>query len=83
MCSPTHCTNTITVIGRIKTRAHDCRKYKFKLNVGEDIWTVRFDDWMFLQADGVLLNKATAYRWGINPLPPDTRKALVGSGRAG
>lgn len=40
-------------------------KYKFKLNVGEDIWTVRFDDWMFLQADGVLLNKATAYRWGV------------------
>jgi len=39
--------------------------YKFKLKVGNDIWKVKFDDWMFLQADGVLLNKATVYRWGF------------------
>lgn len=39
--------------------------YKFNLKVGDDIWKVKFDDWMFLQADGVLLNKATVYRWGI------------------
>ncbi|MGO1120704.1 DUF3833 domain-containing protein [Rhodovibrionaceae bacterium A322] len=40
-------------------------KYKFKLKVGDGIWNVRFDDWMFLQPDGVLLNKATVYRWGF------------------
>ena len=39
--------------------------YKFKLNVGEEVWDVKFDDWMFLQPDGVLLNKATVYRWGF------------------
>ena len=40
-------------------------KYKFKLKVGDGIWNVRFDDWMFLQPDGVLLNKARVYRWGF------------------
>ena len=40
-------------------------EYKFNLDVGEDRWKVRFDDWMFLQPNGVLLNKATVYRWGI------------------
>lgn len=40
-------------------------QYKFKLNVGDDVWDVKFDDWMFLQRDGVLLNKAIVYRWGI------------------
>ena len=39
--------------------------YKFKLKVGDDIWDVKFDDWMFLQPDQVLLNKATVYRWGF------------------
>lgn len=39
--------------------------YKFRLNVGDDIWKVKFDDWMVLQPNGVLLNKATVYRWGI------------------
>ena len=39
--------------------------YKFKLNVGDEAWDVKFDDWMFLQPDGVLLNKATVYRWGF------------------
>ena len=40
-------------------------KYKFKLKVGDDVWNVKFDDWMFLQPDGTLLNKATVYRWGL------------------
>ena len=39
--------------------------YKFKLNVGDEVWNVKFDDWMFLQPDGVLLNKATVCRWGF------------------
>lgn len=40
-------------------------EYKFNLNVGDGVWKVKFDDWMFLQKDGVLLNKATVYRWGF------------------
>ena len=40
-------------------------EYDFNLKVGDDTWKVHFDDWMFLQSDGVLLNKATVTRWGI------------------
>ena len=25
-----------------------------------------FNDWMFLQADGVLINRADVSRWGLN-----------------
>lgn len=39
--------------------------YDFNLKVGDDYWAVRFDDWMFLQPDGTMLNKATVTRWGI------------------
>lgn len=40
-------------------------KYDFNLKVGDDFWKVKFDDWMFLQPDGTLLNIATITRWGI------------------
>ncbi|WP_308910312.1 DUF3833 domain-containing protein [Pseudokordiimonas caeni] len=40
-------------------------QYDFNLKVGDDIWKVSFDDWMFLQPDGTLLNKATVTRWGF------------------
>jgi hypothetical protein len=40
-------------------------KYDFNLKVGDGYWQVKFDDWMFLQPDGVLLNKATVTRWGF------------------
>ena len=40
-------------------------KYDFNLQVGDSKWKVHFDDWMFLQSNGVLLNKATVSRWGI------------------
>jgi hypothetical protein len=39
--------------------------YDFNLKVGDSIWKVHFDDWMFLQPNGVLLNKATVSRWGL------------------
>jgi hypothetical protein len=39
--------------------------YGFNLKVGDDYWKVKFDDWMFMQANGVLLNKATVTRWGF------------------
>ncbi len=40
-------------------------RYDFNLDVDGDTWKVHFDDWMFLQKDGVLLNKATVTRWGF------------------
>ncbi|HJP04960.1 MAG: DUF3833 domain-containing protein [Gammaproteobacteria bacterium] len=40
-------------------------KYKFNLKVGDGFWKVKFDDWIFLQPDGTLLNVATITRWGI------------------
>jgi len=40
-------------------------KYVFNLKVGDDYWKVRFDDWMFLQPGGVVLNKASVTRWGF------------------
>jgi hypothetical protein len=39
--------------------------YDFNLKVDDSYWKVKFDDWMILQPDGVLLNKATVTRWGI------------------
>jgi hypothetical protein len=39
--------------------------YDMNLKVDNDTWKVSFDDWMFLQPDGVLLNRAVVRRWGI------------------
>jgi hypothetical protein len=46
-------------------------RYRMKLKTGTakdgtpKYWTVAFDDWLFLQSDGVLLNRATISRWGF------------------
>jgi hypothetical protein len=40
--------------------------YDFDLKVGDDKWRVRFDDWMYLQPDGVMLNKAEVSKWGFH-----------------
>ncbi|MEO0411963.1 MAG: DUF3833 domain-containing protein [Pseudomonadota bacterium] len=40
--------------------------YKMNLKVGDDTWKVGFDDWMILQPDGVLLNRAYITRWGFD-----------------
>ena len=40
-------------------------RYKFDLKVGDRTWTVTFDDWLFLQSDGVLINRATVTKFGI------------------
>lgn len=40
-------------------------RYTLDLKVGEGTWRVQFDDWMFLQPDGVLLNRARVSKWGI------------------
>lgn len=40
-------------------------QYQMKLKVKDDFWHVNFDDWMFLQSDGVLLNRAVVTKWGL------------------
>jgi len=40
-------------------------QYDMNLKVGERTWRVRFDDWMFLQADGVLINRARVSKFGL------------------
>lgn len=40
-------------------------RYEVDLKVGDSTWRVKFDDWMFLQPSGVILNRAWVYRWGF------------------
>jgi hypothetical protein len=40
-------------------------RYRFALKVGANTWTVHFDDWMFLQDDGVMINRAKVTKFGI------------------
>lgn len=40
-------------------------KYKVDLKVGDSVWNVGFNDWMFLLEDDVLLNRAYVTRYGI------------------
>ncbi len=39
--------------------------YRFNLKVEDSIWEVSFDDWMFLQDDGVMINKAEISKFGF------------------
>jgi hypothetical protein len=39
--------------------------YDFNLKVGEGRWKVHFDDWMWLQKDGSVINRAYISKFGI------------------
>lgn len=39
--------------------------YRYALNVGDSTWNVAFDDWLFLQSDGVLINRAEVTKLGV------------------
>ena len=39
--------------------------YKVDLAMGDRSLRVRFDDWLFLQTDGVLINRARVTKWGF------------------
>jgi len=41
-------------------------QYDLDLKVGNRTWRVAFDDWMFLQPDGLLMNRARLSKWGVN-----------------
>jgi hypothetical protein len=40
-------------------------RYKVDLKVGDSVWRVGFDDWMYLLEDNVVLNRAYVTRFGI------------------
>lgn len=40
-------------------------RYTLKLPVGNDVYEVQFDDWMFLVDDQVMLNRAVMSKFGI------------------
>ena len=41
-------------------------RYELDLKVGDGTWRVKFDDWMFLQPGGVVINRARVSKWGID-----------------
>jgi hypothetical protein len=51
-------------IGEVRGNALHWR-YDMHLPVGDSTWQVHFDDWMLLQNDGVLINRATVSKFGI------------------
>ena len=56
------------VIGIAEGRAYGNAlnwRYDFALKVGDDTWNVAFDDWMYLQSDGILINRAEVTKFGI------------------
>jgi len=53
-----------TAIGKSSGNAFNF-KYTFDLPVEGKTWRVTFDDWMYLQDQNILFNKATIKRWGI------------------
>jgi hypothetical protein len=40
-------------------------KYDLNLKVGGSTYVVHFDDWMFLQTGGVMINRAKVSKWGL------------------
>lgn len=40
-------------------------QYDLRLPIGDRTWQVHFDDWMLLQSDDVLINRATVTKFGI------------------
>jgi hypothetical protein len=39
--------------------------YDLKLPVDGKVWQVSFDDWMYMQPDGVMLNRAKMSKFGF------------------
>lgn len=56
------------VIGTAQGRAYGNAVnwvYRFALKVGESTWSVTFDDWLYLQSDEVMINKAEVSKFGF------------------
>ncbi|MDX1540646.1 MAG: DUF3833 domain-containing protein [Geminicoccaceae bacterium] len=53
-----------TAIGTVSGQALNFR-YDIDLEVGDDTWRVHFDDWLLLQPEGVIVNRAEITRYGV------------------
>jgi Protein of unknown function (DUF3833) len=40
-------------------------QYDLELPIGDRVWQVHFDDWMLLQDDAVMINRATVSKFGL------------------
>lgn len=54
----------VAAVGQVSGNAFNW-KYKVDLKVGDSVWNVGFNDWMFLMPDDVLINRAYVTRYGI------------------
>lgn len=50
--------------GEVRGNALNWR-YRMDLKVGDGSWRVGFNDWMYLQPGGVMINRATVSKWGF------------------
>jgi len=50
--------------GEVRGNALNWR-YRMDLKVGDGSWRVGFNDWMYLQPGGVMINRATVSKWGL------------------
>jgi hypothetical protein len=53
-----------TATGRVQGNALNWA-YDLNLKVGDGSYKVHFDDWMFLQSGGVMINRARLSKWGF------------------
>lgn len=53
-------TGTATALGQAFNLNYD-----IELPIGDDTWQVRFDDWLLLQPDGVVINRAYVTKFGV------------------
>jgi hypothetical protein len=59
-------TADIVGVGLINTSGNAAQwRYTLKQKIGNKIWNLRFDDWMFLNADHSIVNRAWASFWGL------------------
>lgn len=59
-------TEDIIGVATIETSGNAANwKYTLKQKIGERTWNLKFDDWMFLNTDGSIINRATATFWGL------------------
>ena len=60
---------TSDVVGTAKVQAYgnvNLWRYYFNVKTKEGVMKLWFDDWMYLQPNGLLIDRAYAYKWGIN-----------------
>lgn len=59
-------TEAVVGVGTIEVHGNTAKwTYRLRQQIGESEWVLRFDDWMHLQSDGMLLNRAYASKFGV------------------